>query len=268
MVLYKVEQGFIKCKSSDHCPMLIRYEKDVNNYGLSPFLFQSMWCTHENFMKCVDEVWREEVNGAGLFRLAAKLKKLKMVLRRWNKEVFCQLAKLIKALDECMEVLEFQLQESFLPDLEHEYLRTKAKLKLWENREELRLAQQAKKKGLKEGDCNTKFYHAIANQRRKASVISKMTLPNGVILDSLKMIHNVAVEYFKEFLTGEGLTVTPDLSGLLSPLVNDDENHDLVLLFKSLFGRPYLLFLIRAIPDLMVLVLISIYSAGRLLKKM
>ncbi|XP_041001642.1 uncharacterized protein LOC121247343 [Juglans microcarpa x Juglans regia] len=179
-------------------------------------------------MNCVDEVWREEVTGTCLFLLVAKLKKLKLALRRWNKEVFGRVDRSIQELEENMDGLEVRMQEGVLPELEHEYLRTKADLKLWENREELRLAQQAKKKWLKEGDRNSKFFHAVVSQRRRASVVSKMTLPNGVVLDSQEAIHNATVDYFQTFLTGEGPTGTPDLSGLLSPVANVDENYELV----------------------------------------
>lgn len=117
--------------------MLIRFDMEVHNYGPAPFRFQSMWCTHEKFLQCVDEVWREEATGTGLFCLAAKLKKLKPVLRRWNKETFGRVDQSIKELEEHVDVLEAQMQEGFLLDLEHEYLRTKAELEMWENREEL-----------------------------------------------------------------------------------------------------------------------------------
>ncbi|KAG2665638.1 hypothetical protein I3760_15G017300 [Carya illinoinensis] len=132
---------YLKRKTSDHCPMLIRFEMEVNKYGPAPFRFQSMWCTHEKFMTCVEESWREEVMGMGLVRLAAKLKKLKPVLRRWNKEVFGRVDQSINDLEKHVDVLEAQLQEGFRPDLEQQYIRTKTELEVWEKREEIRLSQ-------------------------------------------------------------------------------------------------------------------------------
>jgi hypothetical protein len=47
-----------------------------------------MWTLHEGFREFVHNLWNEEVDGAGLWKLAYKLKKVKNALRRWNREVF------------------------------------------------------------------------------------------------------------------------------------------------------------------------------------
>lgn len=49
-----------------------------------------MWTSHEGFMELVSRVWLEESNGSGLVRLAGKLKRLKVALKVWNKQVFGQ----------------------------------------------------------------------------------------------------------------------------------------------------------------------------------
>ncbi|KAG2668051.1 hypothetical protein I3760_15G142400 [Carya illinoinensis] len=219
---------YLKRKTSDHCPMLIKLAVESQRYGPTPFRFQSMWCTHENFLQCVEGVWREPVPRTGLVCLAAKLKKLKPVLRKWNQEIFGRVDQSIKELEAKVELLEMQLQERHVAELEHEYMQTKAELERWENREEIQLSQQAKKRWITEGDRNSKFYHAVVNQRRKASAVSRMTLPNGVVLESWEDIHNAAVIHFQNFLTGEGPTGVPDLSGLLSTVVNAEENQELV----------------------------------------
>ncbi|XP_042980145.1 uncharacterized protein LOC122310315 [Carya illinoinensis] len=167
---------YLKRKTSDHCPMLIKLAVESQRYGPAPFWFQSMWCTHENFLQCVEGVWREPVAGTGLVCLAAKLKKLKPVLRKWNQEIFGRVDQSIKELEAKVELLEMRLQEGHIAKLEHEYMQTKAELERWENREEIRLSQQAKKRWITDGDRNSKFYHVVVNQRRKASAVSRMTL--------------------------------------------------------------------------------------------
>ncbi|KAG2674104.1 hypothetical protein I3760_13G120200, partial [Carya illinoinensis] len=79
---------YLQWKTSDHCPMLIHSQKPVVSYGHHPFRFQNMWVSHENFLRCVEEVWKEPTTSVSLVRLAKKLKKIKLALRAWIKQVF------------------------------------------------------------------------------------------------------------------------------------------------------------------------------------
>ncbi|KAF9613811.1 hypothetical protein IFM89_011980 [Coptis chinensis] len=53
-----------------------------------PFKFFNMWCSHPNFKEVVMECWKEPIMGHSLYILTQKLKRLKAVLKKWNKETF------------------------------------------------------------------------------------------------------------------------------------------------------------------------------------
>ncbi|XP_042954622.1 uncharacterized protein LOC122291037 [Carya illinoinensis] len=72
---------YFSSKSSDHSPMLLRLDRVFNRYGPSPFKFQNMWCAHASFKACVAEVWNAVEVSSGLWRLATKLKKMRLALR-------------------------------------------------------------------------------------------------------------------------------------------------------------------------------------------
>lgn len=76
---------YLPWRTSDHAPMILGLLSLVLKYGPSSFKFQQMWTTHEDFMSCVTTSWQESTEGLGLWKLAEKLKRLKVVLRSWNK---------------------------------------------------------------------------------------------------------------------------------------------------------------------------------------
>ncbi|KAF5447423.1 hypothetical protein F2P56_032977 [Juglans regia] len=180
---------YLTRKLFDHCPMVVHLSLPRSSYGPSPFQFQNMWCLHESFFKFVEDVWVQPECSHGLLRLAAKLKKLKVALKTWNKNIFDRVDLTIKAQKEKMEFLDFQLQEAREPKVEAEFLLTKMELAEREAREESRWAKKAKHKWLQEGEQNSRFFHASVNQRWKASVVSSMHLADGTTLATPEEIH-------------------------------------------------------------------------------
>jgi hypothetical protein len=53
-----------------------------------------------------------------------------------------------------------------------------------------------------EGDCNTAYFHAIANQRRRKKQITPLEGPDGIVEDNKGML-NIAVEYYKALFCAE-----------------------------------------------------------------
>ncbi|XP_073121912.1 uncharacterized protein [Henckelia pumila] len=72
--------------SSDHCPLQISAPFLPNL--VSSFRFQNMWVLHPEFLQTVRLNCNFPCSGKGMFRMVAKLKRLKDHLKWWNKEVF------------------------------------------------------------------------------------------------------------------------------------------------------------------------------------
>ncbi|XP_042964741.1 uncharacterized protein LOC122298964 [Carya illinoinensis] len=102
-----------------------------------------------------------------MVKLANKLKALKAVLRRWNKEVFGWTSSHIQGLEERIASLEEQLQLGFFEDVELDLLASKVELHTWMSREETRLAQQAKQRWLEKGEGNSQFFHALSSRSHR-----------------------------------------------------------------------------------------------------
>lgn len=53
-----------------------------------PFLFFNMWTEDNEFMPKVQEVWHEAVRGVKMYKVIHKLKRLKGVLKKLNRNKF------------------------------------------------------------------------------------------------------------------------------------------------------------------------------------
>ncbi|GLT55473.1 hypothetical protein SLA2020_285920 [Shorea laevis] len=154
--------------------MSLRLESSNKRYG--PSILDSSRCGR--CMKVLGvsyNLWNEEVGGAGLWKLANKMKKVKSALRRWNREVFGWTTLHLKRLEEKVEQKEAQLQESYSQEVESEMFEAQAELNSWLKKEETRLAQKIKNTWIGHGEVNASFFAAL--QTRKKSIINSMQLP-------------------------------------------------------------------------------------------
>ncbi|KAF5458875.1 hypothetical protein F2P56_022870, partial [Juglans regia] len=137
---------YLSRSSSDHAPMVMWLDKPSTRYGPSPFRFQEMWTRHEDFLNCVKTVWEEEAMGNGLWKLACKLKKLRVALKKWNVNVFGWTHTHIDQLEKEIVDLDSRLQVESSEEVDSALLAAKLELAEWTRREEVRLSQIAKQR--------------------------------------------------------------------------------------------------------------------------
>lgn len=74
--------------TSDHSPIVLSCSLDSIN-SPKPFRFSHMWIMHEDFLRVISSSWSEQSSEkCPIFRVMAKLRRLKTVLKSWNKNVF------------------------------------------------------------------------------------------------------------------------------------------------------------------------------------
>ncbi|RVW43795.1 hypothetical protein CK203_074062 [Vitis vinifera] len=87
------------------------------------------------------------------------------------------------------------------PDLISQRASRKGELEVLILREEIHWRQKAKVKWVKEGDCNSKFYHKVANGRRNRKYIKELENERGLVLKNAESITEEILHYFEKFYT-------------------------------------------------------------------
>ena len=65
-------------------------------------------------------------------------------------------------------------------------------------REEINWIQKAKVKWVKDEDCNSKFFHKVANYKRNRNFIKFLENERGLVLDNFESIIEEILLYFKK----------------------------------------------------------------------
>ncbi|XP_042972740.1 uncharacterized protein LOC122304535 [Carya illinoinensis] len=204
---------------------LEEFNEWINGCGLMDLNYNG-----NNLSWCNGQEGLERRREGGLENLAFKMKRMKQVLRRWNKEIFGHVKLKIKELEWRVESLEAILQGDYEAEVEQDLLVSKIEIDIWQKREECLTAQRAGIKWLQEGDNNTRFFHAVL-KRRQQNQVTKMNKPDGTAFNTPEAIHEGAVQYFQEFLSHKAEGEPPYLSSFIDQAITEDEN-------KNIYKRP------------------------------
>ncbi|RVW16109.1 Transposon TX1 uncharacterized 149 kDa protein [Vitis vinifera] len=158
-----------------------RYGYQPVYVGPTPFRFENMWLQHTNFKENFRDWW-SGFQGIGWegHKFMRRLQYVKAKLKEWNKSSFGELKEKKKSILNDLANFDAIEQEGGLnPDLISQRVSRKGELEELILREEIHWRQKAKVKWVKEGDCNSKFYHKVANGRRNRKYIKELENERG-----------------------------------------------------------------------------------------
>ncbi|RVW72039.1 putative ribonuclease H protein [Vitis vinifera] len=124
--------------------------------------FENMWLLHPEFKEKFRDWWQEcTVEGWEGHKFMRKLKFIKSKLKEWNTR----------------DLRRKELEDLLL-------------------KEEVQWRQKSRVKWIKEGDCNSKFFHRVATGRRSRKFIKSLISERGETLNNIEVISEEIVNFF------------------------------------------------------------------------
>ncbi|KAJ9701108.1 hypothetical protein PVL29_006452 [Vitis rotundifolia] len=184
--------------TSDHWPIVL----DTNpfKWGPTPFRFENMWLQHPSFKESFSRWWREfEGNGWEGHKFMKRLQFVKAKLKEWNRNTFGMLKERKKTILDEIANIDVMEQEGVLSlDLSAQRVIRKGELEEVILMEEIHWRQKANVKWVKDGDCNSKLFHKVANGRQNRNFIKSLENERGLVLDNSESITEEILQYFKK----------------------------------------------------------------------
>jgi hypothetical protein len=97
-------------------------------------------------------------------------------------------------------------------------------LNVWLARNEIMWRQKSRETWLKDGDCNSQFFHISSIIRRKKNSIDAIRGDNGEWIVKLSEIREFVIEKFHNLFIEEDITFPEVLENLITPIILEDQN--------------------------------------------
>ena len=217
--------SLLKRTVSDHCPLLA--VSKVKNWGPKPFRFLNCWLSNPQCAKIIQESWGDSKDTS----IMDKMKIVKKRLIAWNKTEFGKIHEKIAELEVKIQDLDRIADERNLEEDEISS-RKQAQMDLWQwlKIRESYWAQNARSQWIKEGDKNTRYFHAIATMRRRQNCIDQICIGDSTIDDPV-LIKKEAISFFSKIFKEE-FNNRPTFNGLDFKRLSPEEAQSLVEKFS------------------------------------
>lgn len=151
--------------------------------------------------------------------------RLRRTLKVWNWNIFGNLSQKKNELQEKIQRLETQLQLGWDEGVHGDWDTSRRELSQVETWENELLCHQARMEWTKDGDRNSKFYHAVIKERRKRQII-QLTSPNGELTTEPNEIGAMAKEFLSDLFAASPYYMDNQLFASVQPSISQAEDQE------------------------------------------
>lgn len=162
----------IPSMGSDHCPLLIEISTRAANV-VNYFRFLNRWAEQLEFMDIVQSCWERHVNWNAMWVFYQKLQILSNTLSKWSRCHFEDIHAKVKDHEERIRTAEDELIRNNTNENRITLHRLNAKYIRFFKQEESILKQKSQLHWFKEGDFNTKYFHALLRGEKQSFSFTK-----------------------------------------------------------------------------------------------
>ncbi|XP_075074764.1 uncharacterized protein LOC142162321 [Nicotiana tabacum] len=198
----RIEVQHLSKTGSDHSPMFLKY--------------------------VVKENWSADFSANPFIPFNHKLKKLKKALSLWSKATFGDIFQKIASMEEVVMVHEVEFEANPTGMNRERLQKVQAELIKCLALEEKYWQQKAGMTWFKEGDRNTKFFHAQVRGRRKRLQLDRIQNSGGTWIEEEQQIAEEAIKFYEEQFTEEATPSSFDIVEHVPNLINTEQNAELI----------------------------------------
>ncbi|GAU22483.1 hypothetical protein TSUD_296020 [Trifolium subterraneum] len=207
---------------SDHCPLILREHEE--DWGPRPFRMMKCWRDFPGYNSFVrDQMGSYFIDGWGGFVLKEKFKLLKNSLRVWHLSHAKNIGSKILEAKERLLGLDLRGENANLTDddLIIERREVTSTIFSLSRIECSMLWQNSRTKWLLEGDANSKFFHALANSRKRKNLIVLLDV-NGIQVEGVGNIRESIFNHFSSQFKSQRIS-RPDVGNLDFKTISESE---------------------------------------------
>ncbi|KAL9669530.1 hypothetical protein QQ045_007077 [Rhodiola kirilowii] len=180
------------------------------------------WTEQESFQEIVKASWAGKAHSNPLLNCALKLKRLRIVLRKWNWETFGDVNAKVRQLTKRVELME---SDATVPKAV--LTQTKEEVSHLLRYQFAMLDEKSKISWITEGDRNSSFFHASIKARRAHNKM-KLEMTDGSYSEEPDLIGNKAVDYFRDLFGTFPPTHESGGASAIHSSIFDEQNSTLI----------------------------------------
>ncbi|XP_057792980.1 uncharacterized protein LOC131009580 [Salvia miltiorrhiza] len=212
--------------TSDHSPLVLQC-KNFTPSERRRFRFLNMWILHPSFMGMIKTSWSAPIDSpCPIIRVMQKLKRLRVELRVWNKEVFGNFDRALADGQQLLKNVQSRISDmGYTEDLFEEEIRIQAEINVALARKSNLLQQKSRASWLVDGDRNTAFFHRLAKFRKRSVSIARLNI-NGADEYNQNVIEQHIVNHFSSLFSDDGSPAAEqfEIDALIQPCISENQN--------------------------------------------